>query len=55
MKYTVTYSRKVRTGPYEVMEIGLSEEFDETTPKEEAFASVQAQVEKWIGERKHKV
>jgi len=37
------------------MEIGLSQEFDETTPKDEAFASLKDQVEKWIGELRHKV
>jgi len=50
LKHTITYSRKVRTGEYETMEIGWSKEFDETTPVEEAFAEVKDQVEKWIHE-----
>jgi len=37
MKYTITYSRKVRTRAYESLEVGLHAEFDETLSWNEAF------------------
>lgn len=48
MKYTIVYGRKVRVAAYDMLEISLVKEFDETTPKQEAFKRVKGWVESWI-------
>lgn len=52
MKFTVSYSRKVKAGkPYEMLEIGLSREHDDSwTDPDQAFAEVRAFVNKRIEE-----
>ena len=48
MKFTVMYSRKVRTKTYEMLEIGLSAEFDSAmTSIDEAFDFVRDKVNLW--------
>ena len=54
MTYTVVYTRKVRTGAYETMEIGLHKQSDETRRPEDVFKEVRDQVEKWIQEERDK-
>ena len=49
MKYTIGFSRKVQTQPYENMEVTLTAEFnDEETPMEYAKDTVIEKVEQWI-------
>jgi len=48
MGYTVIYTRKVRTGAYESMEIGLRHEFTSNAHYDDNFRFVRDQVEKWI-------
>lgn len=49
MKYSIGFSRKVQTQPYENMEITLQAEFDdEQTPIEYAKDTVIEKVEGWI-------
>jgi len=56
MKYTVHYSRKTRLADYDMLEVGLSREFDDSvTPVEAGYTSVRDQVEAWIGEETGKV
>jgi len=51
MKYTVHYSRKTRLADYDMLEVGLSREFDDSvTPVEAGYTSVRDQVEAWIRE-----
>ena len=50
MKYTVTYSRRFRTRPYETAEVELSKEYDESTPIDAAFQEVIAKVEDQVAE-----
>ena len=48
-KYTITYERKVQIRPYEMLTIGLAEEFDsERNRKPEAFDFVKTRVDMWI-------
>lgn len=48
-KFSVEYSRTVRVKAYEIVKIGLVEEFDdEFTSYDEAFCNVQAHVQIWI-------
>lgn len=52
-KYTITYERKVQIRPYEMLAIGLTEEFEEElVGKAEAFDRVRIQVYKWIAEER---
>jgi len=56
MKYTVHYSRKTRLADYDMLELGLSIEFDDSvTPVEAGYTSVRDQVEAWISEETGKV
>lgn len=55
MGYTVVYTRKVRTGAYEVMEIGLHHEFTNCMPYDKAFQQVRDQVEKWIAQESDRI
>lgn len=49
-KYTISYSRTVRTVPYENIKVSLQEEFDDQeVPKDWAFSEVRGKVEAWIG------
>lgn len=48
MKYTVFYERKVPVRDYNMLTVGLSMEFDETTDPNDAFNLVKADVEAWI-------
>ena len=49
MKYTVVFSRKVRTGAYETMEIGFLKEYDDgLTTSSYAFKEVKEIVEAQI-------
>jgi len=51
MKYTVHYSRKTRLADYDMLEVGLSREFDDSvTPVEAGYTYVRDQVEAWIRE-----
>ncbi len=51
MKYTVHYGRKIRVADYEMLEVGLSREFDDSiVPVEAGYASVRDEVEAWIRE-----
>jgi len=48
-KYSVYYERKVQIRPYEMLTIGLTEEFNsEETEKDLAFLCVKDQVNLWI-------
>lgn len=48
-KYTVTYSRKIQTLPYETMMVELTAEFDaEETPRDHAWKQVRDKVHEWI-------
>ena len=48
-KYTITYERKVQVRPYEMLTIGLTEEFDaEEALWGDAFNLVKAKVNQWI-------
>jgi len=56
MKFTVMYSRKVRTKAYETMEIGLSAEFDSAmTSIDEAFDFVRDKVNIWIEDERNRI
>lgn len=50
-KYTIAYQRKVQVRQYEMLDIGLTQEFEtNVTPKNEAYIMVSHQVDIWIGE-----
>jgi len=52
-KYTISYERKVQIRPYEMLGIGLTEEFDEPLiTKDAAFYLVKKQVNQWIQEER---
>jgi len=56
MKYTVHYSRKIRVADYDMLEVGLSREFDDSvTPVEAGYTYVRDQVKQWISEETGKV
>jgi len=55
MRYAITYSRKLRVKAYDMIEISLHREFDETTPIEEAYKQVRDQVKRWINEERERV
>ena len=56
MKFTVMYSRKVRTKTYEMLEIGLSAEFDSAiTSVDEAFDYVRDKVNLWIEDERNRI
>jgi len=49
LKYSIGFSRKVQTQPYENMEVTLTAEFDdEECPMEYAKDTVIEKVEQWI-------
>jgi len=48
-KYTITYQRKVQVKPYEMLTIGLTEEFDAVGETwNDAFYIVRDKVDRWI-------
>ena len=48
-KFTIHFERKVQVRKYEVLTIGLTQEFETTESfKNEAFAMVKNQVNDWI-------
>jgi len=50
-KYTINYERKVQVRPYEMLTIGLTEEFESGRhPKDEALGYVSETVNRWIKE-----
>ena len=50
-KYTIHYERKVQVRPYEMLTIGLTQEFDTTDiTKALAFDVLRARVDAWIYE-----
>jgi len=56
LKYTIFYQRKVRAQAYEMLEIGLSREFDTSeTPTEAGFAEVRDRVNAWIDEERERL
>jgi len=56
VKFTVMYSRKVRTKTYEMLEIGLSAEFDSAiTSVDEAFDYVRDKVNLWIEDERNRI
>lgn len=55
MRYSVTYGRKVRTGPYETMEISINMEFDERTDPHDAFRRLRELVEYWISHERNRL
>jgi len=51
VKYTVHYMRKIRLAEYDMLEVGVSQEFDDSvTPHEMGFVVVRDRVESWIKE-----
>lgn len=50
MKYAITYGRKVRAAAYEMLEISMIMEFDETTRPGEAIVKVRDMVNHWIAD-----
>jgi len=56
VKYTISYSRKIRVADYDMLELGLLREFDDSvTPVEAGYTSVRDQVEEWISEETGKI
>jgi hypothetical protein len=56
MRFTVFYSRKVRTKAYEMLEIGLTAEFDSAiTNVDEAFDFVKDKVNLWIADERDRI
>lgn len=56
MKYTVSYSRKIRVADYDMLELGLLREFDDSvTPVKAGYTLVRNQVEEWISEETGKI
>jgi len=48
-KYTITYQRKVQVRPYEMLTIGLVQEFETSlTGHDEGFIYVKETVDRWI-------
>ena len=48
-KFTITYQRKVQVRPYEMLDIGLTQEFDtKGSFASEAFVKIANQVDEWI-------
>ena len=55
-KFTITYHRKVQDRQYEMLDIGLSQEFDtETSFQSEAFVKVANQVDEWIATERERL
>jgi len=55
-KYSIHYERKVQVRPYEMLTIGLTEEFDtEETLRSVAFGMTQTQVDIWIREEQRRL
>lgn len=53
VKYTVSYTRKVKAGDsYEMLEIGLTREFDENMPITKGFEATQNRVNNWIDQER---
>lgn len=56
MKFTVAYSRKVRTGAYETMEVGFHKEYDDSlTAPSYAFKEVKEIVEAQIESERNRI
>lgn len=56
MKYGISYSRKVRTRAYEMLEISLYMEFDTgLMDVEDAFKMVRDKVDKWIESERERI
>lgn len=52
-KYTITYHRKVQVREYEMLDIGLAQEFDtKVVLATEAFTIVKDTVNRWIAEER---
>ena len=48
-KFSISYTRKVQSQPYENVTISLTREFDEDeTPYDHAFMEVRSKVDAWI-------
>lgn len=47
-KFSVSYTRKVQTVPYENVTISLTQEFDDEVPYDHAFMEVRCKVDAWI-------
>ena len=56
MKYTVFYERKVRVAAYDMLTVGLSQEFDDSViPKDVAFEYVRDRVDGWVEEERNRL
>ena len=56
MRYTVFYERKVRVAAFDMLTIGLSEEFDDSVmPKDAAFEYVRKRVDEWVEEERNRL
>jgi len=56
MKYNIFYGRKLRVAQYNMLEIGLTMEFDSAiTVPDSAFHLVKSQVDKWIEDEKNRL
>ena len=55
-KFTITYHRKVKVREWEMLDIGLTEEFElDKSQRGEAYAMVSSQVDLWIEEARKRV
>ena len=56
MKFTVHYTRKVRVAAYDMLEIGLSREFDTAQMHiPEGFRQVRSYVDEWIEKERNRL
>jgi len=56
VRYTVFYERKVRVAAFDMLTIGLSEEFDDSVmPKDAAFDYVRKRVDGWVEEERNRL
>lgn len=56
LKYTIHYQRKVQVRPYEMLEIGLTEEFNaEFRGHDKMLKRIRDQVDKWIETEKERL
>lgn len=55
-KYTITYQRKVQVKPYEMLTIGLTEEFEGSSDlKIIDYTAVRNHVDNWIEQEKRRL
>jgi len=55
-KFAISYERKVQVRQYEMLTIGLLQEFDtETSYQSEAFVKVANQVDEWIATERERL